>query len=34
MDNEITLFEKERDKYKEIKAAMMQMLLTLKMRLV
>lgn len=34
MDNEIAQLEKERDKYKEIKAGMMQVLLTGKVRLV
>lgn len=34
MDNEITQLEKERDKYKELKAGMMQVLLTGKVRLV
>lgn len=34
MDNEIVQLEKERDKYKEIKAGMMQVLLTGKVRLV
>ena len=34
MDNEIAQLEKERDKYKELKAGMMQVLLTGKVRLV
>lgn len=34
MDNEIAQLEKERDKYKELKAGMMQMLLTGKIRLI
>ena len=34
MDNEIAQLEKERDKYKEMKAGMMQVLLTGKVRLV
>ena len=34
MDNEIAQLEKERDKYKELKAGMMQVLLTGKIRLI
>jgi type I restriction enzyme S subunit len=34
MDNEIVQLEKERDKYKELKAGMMQVLLTGKIRLI
>ena len=34
MDNEIAQLEKERDKYKELKAGMMQVLLTGKVRFV